>query len=123
MVYEREYQVYIKTYQTEKDGLRNAKKSLSLSDAIPGVHPVLSELYAYACSMGFDDEPHYDEMQRKLKEMLGSTGFANEGKILRDQDTDVCSLTFPMTMIDYSTNGSPRFLYAACLYTLIESNE
>lgn len=77
---EREYQVYIKTYQTEKDGLRNAKKSMSLSDVIPGVHPVLSELYSYACSMGFDDEPHYDEMQRKLKEILGSTGFANEGK-------------------------------------------
>lgn len=84
MVDERRYQEFMKTYQTDKDGLRNAKQSLSLSDVIPGIHPVLSELYSHARSMGFDDEPHYDEMQRKLKDMLGSTGFAYDGKILRD---------------------------------------
>jgi serine/threonine protein kinase len=84
MIDERKYTSKFRPFQNDVVGMKYEKNSLQLSDILPGIHPRLGELYAYARSIGFADRPNYDYLRGHLTEIIHDCGSSYNGKIILD---------------------------------------
>jgi hypothetical protein len=82
MIDERTYTGWFRPLQNNRQALLNAKLTTPLGEILPGVSPRLAELYSYARSMGFSQEPDYEYLRNELMGIIRDTDHAYDNKVI-----------------------------------------